>query len=89
MGVRMRVILQDTSTNLFYQGGVEWGVESATAHDFGSSLNAIDFCLENQFRHGEIVLCFANPIYNIRLSASPEPAARRATSVTRGKHKVH
>ena len=69
----IRVLLRDMSTALFYQGGVEWGDDPALAHDFGSSLAALDFCLQKRIPCGEIVLWSPERKLNIRL----KPFARR------------
>ena len=75
----MKVILQDTSTGLFYHGKEEWAQDSATAYNFRSSLEAIDYCQQKQIQDGEIILCFSEARYDIRLRAFAEPSQRRAS----------
>ena len=56
----MRVIVQDTSNNLFYQGGEGWGKDALTAHDFGNSFAAMEFCIQKEIRSGQVVVCSGN-----------------------------
>jgi len=66
----IRVVLQDTSTGLFYQGEGKWGPNAEKAYDFKAGHAAVDFCLKREIAAGQITLCFEDPQYNVRLKVS-------------------
>jgi len=66
----MKVLVQDVSRKLYLGREKDlWVKAENEARDFSSSINAIDFCIQNRISGVEIVLSFADPRFNIRLDA--------------------
>jgi hypothetical protein len=66
----MRVILQQIATEMYFQGAGEWTIDPDKAHNFGSSLKAIDYCLAQKLTGVEVVLKFTEAQYDIHLSVT-------------------
>jgi hypothetical protein len=66
----MRVVLQQIATKLYFQAEGKWTLDPGEARDFGSSLKAIDYCLDQKMSGVEVVLKFSEAKYDIRLSAT-------------------
>ena len=81
----MKVVLHDNRTHRYYLGARKWGKSVATAYNFRSSLAAIDFCLEKQLREVDIILCFPQPKYNIRLHPFAADGQKRTTNGRKGR----
>ena len=68
---RMRILLQQKATGLYFQDIETWSAECEEAMDFVSSTAAIDFCAANKLTGVQMVLKFAEERYDIVL---PVPA---------------
>ena len=66
----MRVVLQQIATKLYFQAEGKWTIDPGEACNFGSSLKAIDYCLDQQMTGVDVVLKFSEAKYDIRLSAT-------------------
>jgi hypothetical protein len=55
---RMRIVLQQKDTGLYFKDIASWTVDSQEAMDFVSSTAAIDFCAQNKLAGVQIVLKF-------------------------------
>ncbi len=54
----MKVCIQDIATNQYFQEPFHWVKDSAAAYNFGSSLEAFDFCAQMQERKARVLLSF-------------------------------
>ena len=63
----MRILLQQTKTNLYFQDIGTWTPDASVAMDFLTSTAAIDFCVANKLRAIQLVLKFEEQRYNIVL----------------------
>ncbi len=57
----MKVYVQDTENGCYFQSPFVWVKEQAAAYDFVTSLEAFDFCLQNEGRGTRILLAFDDP----------------------------
>ena len=55
---RMRILLQQKETGLYFKDISSWAVESSEAMDFLSSTAAIEFCVTNKLTGVHLVLKF-------------------------------
>ncbi len=63
----MRVLLCNLRTGLYFQSSDSWTTEPESAQDFGSSLKAALFALENNLNGAEVYLDFGDNEYNVHL----------------------
>ncbi len=54
----MKVCIQDSSTNEYFQGPFSWVNDSCAAYNFASSLEAMDLCAQMQGRKARVLLSF-------------------------------
>ena len=64
---RMRILLQQKETGLYFKDIDAWSRGSAEAMDFVSSTAAIDFCVSNKLTGVQLVLKFEEEKYDIVL----------------------
>ena len=64
---RMRILLQQKETGLYFKDIDSWVRTSAEAMDFVSSTAAIDFCVHNKLSGLQVVLKFEEQQYDIVL----------------------
>jgi len=64
---RMRILLQQKATGLYFKDIDAWSRGSAEAMDFVSSTAAIDFCVSNKLKGVQLVLKFEEENYDIVL----------------------
>jgi hypothetical protein len=64
---RMRIVLQQRETGLYFKDIGAWTRHSSDAMDFVSSTEAIDFCTINKFAGVQVVLKFVEQEYEIVL----------------------
>ena len=64
---RMRILLQQKETGLYFKDIGAWSRGSAEAMDFVSSTAAIDFCVSNKLNDVQLVLKFEEEKYDIVL----------------------
>jgi hypothetical protein len=67
MTQRMRILLQQKETGLYFKDIDSWTRESSGAMDFLSSTAAIDFCVTNKLSSVQLVLKFEEHRYDIVL----------------------
>jgi hypothetical protein len=63
----MRVLLCNLRTGLYFQSLESWTTEAESAQDFGSSLKAALFALDNNIDGAEVYLDFGDHEYNVHL----------------------
>ncbi len=68
----MKVFIQDVATNEYFQGPFKWVKDVCAAYDFGSSLEAFDFCAQMHDRTARILLSFDDPQRGVCLFYSPD-----------------
>lgn len=64
---RMRILLQQKDTGLYFQDIDSWTDEHLRAMDFVSSAKAIDFCVANRLNGVHLVLKFEQQEHDIVL----------------------
>lgn len=64
---RMRILLQQKDTGLYFQDIDSWTRNTAEAMDFVSSTAAIEFCAANKLSGVQLVLKFEEQHYDIVL----------------------
>jgi hypothetical protein len=64
---RMRILLQQKETGLYFKDIDSWIRDSSQAMDFVSSTAAIDFCVTNKLAGVQLVLKFEEHRYDIVL----------------------
>ena len=64
---RMRILLQQKETGLYFKDIDSWTRDSSGAMDFLSSTAAIDFCVTNKLAGVQLVLKFEEHRYDIVL----------------------
>jgi len=64
---RMRILLQQKDTGLYFKDIDSWTKGTAEAMDFTSSTAAIDFCVANKLNGVQLVLKFEEEKYDIVL----------------------
>jgi len=64
---RMRILLQQKETGLYFKDIDSWAKGSLEAMDFLSSTAAIDFCVANKLNGVQLVLKFEEEKYDIVL----------------------
>jgi hypothetical protein len=74
---RMRIILQQKETGLYFKDIDSWARDSSEAMDFLSSTAAIDFCVSNKLSGVQLVLKFEEQQYDIVLPVLMQQASRR------------
>ena len=65
---RMRILLQQKETGLYFKDIESWTRDSSGAMDFLSSTAAIDFCVTNKLADVQLVLKFEEEKYDIVLA---------------------
>jgi len=68
---RMRILLQQKDTGLYFKDIASWAEKSEQAMDFVSSTAAIDFCAVNKLTGVHIVLKFEEEKCDIVLPVVP------------------
>ncbi len=63
----MRILLQQTTTSLYFKDIGSWTPDASVAMDFLTSTAAIDFCVANKLKAVQLVLKFEEHRYNIVL----------------------
>ena len=78
---RMRILVQQKETGLYFKDVGSWVRETAEAMDFVSSTAAIDFCVTNKLPGVQLVLKFEDQKFDIVLPVQPlaEPLPRSAS----------
>ena len=67
----MKILLQDCRTLEFYHSDETWKPSAKTAHDFGSSVQALEFCRKcPSEREFQIVLKFDDDRYDLDFPAT-------------------
>jgi hypothetical protein len=64
---RMRILLQQKETGLYFHDIESWTGDTSLALDFLSSTSAIDFCVTNKLKGVQLVLKFDEHQYDIVL----------------------
>lgn len=70
MAKRMRVLVQDCRTDLYFKGSGVWTANPDEANDFGHVPNATEFLLETKALQADIILYFGHPDYDLRLKGT-------------------
>jgi hypothetical protein len=70
----MRILLQQSNTDLYFKDIDSWTADSVEAMDFVSSTVALDFCAVNHLAGVQIVLKFDGEKYDIVLPPVAAPA---------------
>lgn len=78
---RMRILLQQIDTGLYFKDIASWAKNSEEAMDFVSSTAAIEFCAANKLSRVHIVLKFQEEKCDIVLPVQP-PRPCRADRVS-------
>jgi hypothetical protein len=73
---RMRILLQQKDSGLYFQDIENWTADTSLALDFLSSTSAIDFCVTNKLREVQLVLKFEEHQYDIVLPVITGPHLR-------------
>jgi hypothetical protein len=68
---RMRIVLQQKETGLYFKDVGSWVRNSVEAMDFVSSSAAIDFCVLNKLNDVQLVFKFEEQQYDIVLPVQP------------------
>jgi hypothetical protein len=68
---RMRILVQQKETGLYFKDIGSWSRQSSEAMDFVSSTAAIDFCVTNKLNGVQLVLKFEEQKYDIVLPVLP------------------
>jgi hypothetical protein len=74
----MKVLIQNVLTDRYLGEKGRWVRSDSEARNFGTSLQAIDFCFNNQLFEVEILLIFQDQRYNIRLNVFPGARKRHS-----------
>lgn len=80
---RMRILLQQRDTGLYFKDFDSWAADPSEAVDFVSSTAALDFCAVNKLDAVQVVLKFEGEKYEIVLPdvmASPQSTDRPSAS---------
>jgi hypothetical protein len=64
---RMRILLQQKDTGLYFKDVDSWTGDTSEATDFVSSTTAIEFCVANKLNAVQVVLKFVDEKYEIVL----------------------
>ena len=70
---RMRILLQQKETGLYFKDIESWTRDSSDGMDFLSSTAAIDFCTRNKLKGVQLVLKFEEQKYDIVLPVLHRP----------------
>jgi hypothetical protein len=73
---RMRILLQQKDSGLYFKGLDAWVRNSLEAEDFVSSTAAIDFCASKKIAGVQLVLKFEKEKYDIVLPVQAGEPAR-------------
>lgn len=74
---RMRILLQQKDTGLYFKDVDSWTADAAEAMDYVNSTAAIEFCVANKLDAVQVVLKFQDEKYEIVL---PDVVAQPAVS---------
>ncbi len=80
---RMRILLQQKETGLYFKDVGSWVRGAAEAMDFVSSTSAIEFCVTNKLPGVQLVLKFQDQKFDIVLPVQPVSDARSARGTPR------
>lgn len=72
---RMRILLQQKETGLYFKDIDSWTRTGSEGMDFLSSTAAIDFCTRNKLKGVQLVLKFEEQKYDIVLPVLHRPAS--------------
>jgi hypothetical protein len=75
---RMRILLQQEDTGLYFKDIGVWVENSREAMDFVCSTAAIEFCAANKLKGLQLILKFEEEKYNIVLPLEAPTARHRA-----------
>jgi hypothetical protein len=70
---RMKILLQQRDSGLYFETLASWTADAAEAMDFVSSTAALDYCAANKLAGVQIVLKFQEEKHEIVLPAIPLP----------------
>ena len=74
----MRILVQDCNTHEFYQGEEVWILDANKAQDFGSSVQALEFCQKCRGnREVQIVMKFDADKYDLSFPATEGCSEKR------------
>jgi len=78
---RMRILLQQRDTGLYFEDIDSWCADASAAMDFVSATKALEFCSVNKLDAVQVVLKFEDEKYEIVLPdvAAPLCASDRTT----------
>jgi len=80
---RMRILLQQKDSGLYFRDVDSWTGDVSEAMDFVNSTAAIEFCATNQLEAVQVVLKFEDEKYEIVLpdvAVQPSPGGRPRSS---------
>jgi hypothetical protein len=79
---RMRILLQQRDTGLYFEDINSWCADASGAMDFVSSTKALEFCALNKLDSVQVVLKFEGEKYEIVLpdAAAQSRRSERSTS---------
>ena len=74
----MKVLVQDSVTLSYYQAPGSWTSDPESAMTFHDSHEAVQFCLEHDWREAQVVLKFEDNQYDVQLPVV-HPEARESS----------
>lgn len=80
----MRVVVQNTETDLFYLKEGVWVPEWSDARIFSNSVAAVDFCLRTRMRNVQVVLKFSDPAFDFIFPVTAPMAPSSSPPVSQG-----
>ncbi len=78
----MQVLVQHKETGFYWGRDGSWVELKRLAMDFKTSVGALEFCARKQLKDVEILLCFNESVWDIRLQV-PSHAGQTAPSPAR------
>jgi hypothetical protein len=75
---RLRALIQQISSGLYWKTGTGWVKEREAAEEFGSSNAAVLFCVATEMRDTRVILNFGDPKLDIVLHPFGEQGHQRS-----------
>jgi hypothetical protein len=73
--VYMRVLLRSTRNRSYIQAEHKWTYDQSSARDFGSTVNAIRFSVQQNLENVEVLVTLGDSLYDVTFPL-PSPSSR-------------
>jgi hypothetical protein len=79
----MKVLLRSTRNRSYIQAENRWTYEQSAARDFGSTVRAIRFSVQQKLENVEVLVTLGDPLYDVTFPLPNPPGRSHGAQLTR------